>query len=49
MTKKQEYKRLNALLKEYGITKDECYFKTGYEYNLDNYIFIRMELKRRFG
>lgn len=44
--KKDLYKRLNALLKEYAITKDECYFRTGYEYSLDNYMNIRIELNR---
>lgn len=49
MKKKQEYKKLNLLLKEYGITKEECYFRTGYQYNIYNYVAIKMELKRRFG
>jgi hypothetical protein len=48
-TKKDLYKELNALLKEYDITKDECYWKTGYEYNLNNYYQIKRELERRFG
>ena len=45
---KELYKRLNNLLKEYDITKEECYYKTGYEYSLDNYYLIKDELERRF-
>lgn len=44
---KKLYKRLNALLKEYGIDKEECYYRTGYEYDINNYLLIKEELERR--